>query len=76
MVESHWQEESLVVQPSLKKNLLWYHYWMEHIENVVGVGGIRVHPLWMDAIEKVSGWVENMVRFGGLRVHPLWMDEI
>jgi hypothetical protein len=37
---------------------------MVYIEMVVGVGGIRVHPLWMDAMEEV-------VHMGGLRVHQL-----
>jgi hypothetical protein len=36
------------------------------MEMVVGMGGIRVHPLWMDAMEEV-------VWMGGLCVHPLRM---
>jgi hypothetical protein len=37
---------------------------MVYIEMMVGVGGIWVHPLWMDAMEEV-------VQMGGLRVHQL-----
>jgi hypothetical protein len=42
---------------------------MAQMEMVVGVGGIQVHPLWMDVMEEV-------VWMGGLWVHPLRMHGI
>jgi hypothetical protein len=39
------------------------------MEMVVGMGGIWVHPLWMDAMEEV-------VQMGDLWVHPLRMHRI
>jgi len=39
------------------------------MENVMGVGGVWVYPLWMDEMENVTG-------VGGIPVYPLLMDGI
>ena len=52
---------ALIVQPALRKHLLWKPWWMNQMEMMMGVGGVWVYPLWIDAMEEV-------VSVGGLWV--------